>query len=65
MFLDSSSNTFALDLPTVFGIHLLLASLLCYGYGSIHLSRMGGPGMWTADAFGLVGSARFVKPTSL
>jgi photosystem II CP47 chlorophyll apoprotein len=63
IFLDSSSNTFALDLPTVFGIHLLLASLLCYGYGSIHLSGAGGPGMWTADAFGLVGSARFVKPT--
>jgi len=51
-----------LDLNKIFGIHLFLASLLCFGFGSSHLSGFLGPGMWTSDSFGLVGSIRFVKP---
>ena len=34
-----------------------------YGYGNFHLSGYSGPGMWTSDAFGLVGSVRFIKPS--
>ena len=51
-----------MDLNQVFGIHLCLASLLCYGFGLAHLTGLYGPGMWTSDSFGIVGSIRTVKP---
>jgi len=51
-----------LDLHRIFGIHLVAASLLCFGFGLAHLTGFFGPGMWTSDSFGLVGSIRFVKP---
>jgi photosystem II CP47 chlorophyll apoprotein len=39
-----------------------LASLLCFFFGFAHLTGFFGPGMWTSDSFGIVGSVRFVKP---
>jgi photosystem II CP47 chlorophyll apoprotein len=52
-----------LDLNRIFGIHLALAALLSFGFGLGHLTGFAwGPGMWTSDAFGLVGCPRFVKP---
>ena len=33
--------------------HLLLASVLCFGFGLAHLSGFQGPGIWTSDSFGL------------
>ena len=51
-----------LDLNQIIGIHLHLACLLCFGFGLGHLSGFQGPGMWTSDSFGLLGSPRFVKP---
>ena len=39
-----------------------MASLLCFLIGFAHLSGFLGPGMWTSDSFGVVGSIRFVKP---
>jgi photosystem II CP47 chlorophyll apoprotein len=41
---------------------LHFASLLCFGFGLAHLSGFKGPGIWTSDSFGVVGSIRFVKP---
>ena len=51
-----------LDLNQIIGIHVSLASLLCFGFGLAHVSGFLGPGMWTSDSFGVVGSIRFVKP---
>jgi hypothetical protein len=51
-----------LDLNQIIGIHLHKASLLCFGFGLAHLSGFKGPGIWTSDSFGVVGSIRFVKP---
>ena len=51
-----------LDLNQIIGIHVDLASLLCFGFGLAHVSGFLGPGMWTSDSFGVVGSIRFVKP---
>ena len=61
VFLCSRSGRLILDLIRIFGIHLLLASLLCFAYGLLHLA---GPtiGMWTSDVFGLTGSVRSIKP---
>jgi len=62
VFVASTSGKLVLDLNRIFGIHLLLASLLCFGFGLAHLTGFFGPGMWTSDSFGIVGSIRFVKP---
>lgn len=51
------------DLHRVLGIHLLPASALCFGLGLAHLTGSFGPGLWTSDSFGLVGSLRFLKPS--
>ena len=58
----SCCSRLVLDLNQIIGIHLLLASLLCFGFGLAHVSGLRGPGMWTSDSFGVVGSIRFVKP---
>ena len=62
LFVQSSSGRIVLDLVKVFGIHLLLASTISFGFGSLHLSGIFGPGMWTSDYCGLLGSVRSVKP---
>jgi photosystem II CP47 chlorophyll apoprotein len=62
VFVLAISRKALLDLNQIIGIHLLLASLLCLGFGLAHLSGFLGPGMWTSDEVGVVGSIRFVKP---
>ncbi len=62
LFLSSSSGKLLLDLNQILGIHLHLASLLSFGFGLAHLSGLSGPGLWTSDALGLLGSMRFLKP---
>jgi photosystem II CP47 chlorophyll apoprotein len=62
VFVLAISRMLVLDLHQIIGIHLLLASLLCLGFGLAHLSGFLGPGMWTSDSLGVVGSIRFVKP---
>ena len=58
----SSSGSIVIDLVKVFGIHLFLSALLSFGFGAFHLSGVFGPGMWTSDYCGLLGSSRPVKP---
>ena len=62
LFVSSTTGKLVLDLNRIFGIHLCLAALLCFGFGLAHLTGFGGPGMWTSDSYGIVGSVRFVKP---
>jgi photosystem II CP47 chlorophyll apoprotein len=46
----------------MFGIHLFLSGLLCFGFGAFHLTGLFGPGMWVSDAFGVTGSIQPVAP---
>jgi photosystem II CP47 chlorophyll apoprotein len=62
VFVAGTTGSLVLDLNKIFGIHLFLASILCFGFGYGHLSGFAGPGMWTSDSKGIVGSIRFVKP---
>jgi photosystem II CP47 chlorophyll apoprotein len=62
LFILTASGTLVLDLNRIFGIHLSLASILCLGFGLAHLTGFAGPGMWTADSFGILGCVRSVKP---
>ena len=62
LFRDARTGEPALDLPKMFGIHLLLSGLLCFGFGAFHLSGLFGPGMWVSDPYGLTGSVQPVAP---
>lgn len=62
VFRDPRSGEPALDLPKIFGIHLFLSGLLCFGFGAFHLTGLWGPGMWVSDAYGLTGSVQAIAP---
>ena len=53
LFQDPRTGEPALDLPKIFGIHLLLSGFLCFGFGAFHVTGLFGPGIWVSDAFGL------------
>jgi photosystem II CP47 chlorophyll apoprotein len=55
LFRDVTTGAPSLDLQRVFGIHLCLASLLCFGFGAYHVTGAFGPGMWLSDDYGLTG----------
>jgi photosystem II CP47 chlorophyll apoprotein len=62
LFRDQRTGEPALDLPKMFGIHLFLSGLLCFGFGAFHLTGLWGPGMWVSDAYGITGSIQPVAP---
>lgn len=61
-FFDPKTDEPVLDLPKIFGIHLTLAGLLCFGFGAFHLTGVFGPGMWVSDPLGLTGHIQGVAP---
>ena len=52
----------SIDLPKVFGIHLFLSGLLCFGFGAFHVTGIFGPGIWVSDAYGVTGKVAGVAP---
>jgi photosystem II CP47 chlorophyll apoprotein len=62
LFRDPRTGEPALDLPKMFGIHLFLSGLLCFGFGAFHLTGLWGPGMWVSDPYGLTGHIQPVAP---
>jgi photosystem II CP47 chlorophyll apoprotein len=62
LFTDPRTGEPALDLPKMFGIHLFLSGLLCFGFGAFHLTGLWGPGMWVSDPYGLTGHVQPVAP---
>jgi hypothetical protein len=60
LFRDSRTGETGLDLPKIFGIHLFLSGLLCFGFGAFHVTGLFGPGIWVSDAFGLTAIVTFV-----
>jgi len=63
LFRDPRTGSPALDLPKIFGIHLFLAGVLCFGFGAFHVAGGFGPGIWTSDPFGLTGNVNPVAPS--
>jgi len=63
LFQDPRTGEPALDLPKIFGIHLLLSGFLCFGFGAFHVTGLFGPGIWVSDAFGLTGKVQPVAPS--
>ncbi len=62
LFVDPRTGQPALDLPKMFGIHLFLSGLLCFGFGAFHLTGVWGPGMWVSDPYGVTGHVEAVAP---
>ena len=62
LFKDPRTGEPALDLPKMFGIHLFLSGLLCFGFGAFHLTGLFGPGMWISDPYGITGHVEPVAP---
>ncbi|MEC4803128.1 MAG: photosystem II chlorophyll-binding protein CP47 [Jaaginema sp. PMC 1079.18] len=62
LFRDPRTGDPALDLPKMFGIHLFLSGLLCFGFGAFHLTGLWGPGMWVSDPYGITGHVEAVAP---
>jgi photosystem II CP47 chlorophyll apoprotein len=63
LFRDPRTGNPVLDLPKIFGIHLFLSGLLCFGFGSFHVTGLLGPGIWVSDPYGLSGSIENVIPS--
>ena len=63
LFRDPRTGKTALDLPKIFGIHLFLSGLLCFGFGAFHVTGLFGPGIWVSDPYGLTGSVQPVAPS--
>jgi len=40
LFRDPRTNKSALDLPKIFGIHLVLSGILCFGFGGLHVTGL-------------------------
>lgn len=56
---DTRTGEAALDLPQIFGIHLTLAGVVCFGFGLGHCSSVG---LWVSDPYGLTGHVEKVAP---
>jgi len=46
----------------IFGIHLFLSGVLCFGFGAFHVTGLFGPGIWVSDPYGLTGAVEPVAP---
>ena len=62
LFRDPRTDVPVLDLPKIFGIHLFLSGLLCFGFGAFHVTGLFGPGIWVSDPYGLTGHIEAVTP---
>ncbi|OMP10487.1 Photosystem antenna protein-like protein [Corchorus olitorius] len=55
IFCDERTGKPSLDLPKIFGIHLFLSGVACFGFGAFHVTGLYGPGIWVSDPYGLTG----------
>lgn len=62
MFTNTITSNRVIDLSRVFGIHLVLSSILCFCFGQSHLGGVFGPGMWSSDEEAIAGLIRTISP---
>ncbi|KAL1368082.1 hypothetical protein AAHE18_02G095100 [Arachis hypogaea] len=62
IFCDERTGKPSLNLPKIFGIHLFLAGVACFGFGAFHVTGLYGPGIWVSDPYGLTGKVQSVNP---
>ncbi|KAK5842368.1 hypothetical protein PVK06_004715 [Gossypium arboreum] len=62
IFCDERTGKPSLDLPKIFGIHLFLSGVACFGFGAFHVTGLYGPGIWVSDPYSLTGKVQPVNP---
>ncbi|PHT54985.1 Photosystem II CP47 reaction center protein [Capsicum baccatum] len=62
IFSDERTEKPSLDLPKIFGIHLFLSGVACFGFGAFHVTGLYGPEIWVSDPYGLMGKVQPVNP---
>ncbi|PRQ23357.1 putative photosystem antenna protein [Rosa chinensis] len=62
IFTDERTGKPSLDLPKIFGIHLFLSVVACFGFGAFHVTGLYGLGIWVSDPYGLIGRVQAVNP---
>ncbi|KAJ0009902.1 hypothetical protein Pint_33162 [Pistacia integerrima] len=62
IFGDECTRKPSLDLPKIFRIHLFLSGVACFGFGTFHVIRLYGPGIWVSDPYGLIRKVQAVNP---
>jgi len=53
IFCDARTEKPSLDLPKIFGIHLFLARVACFGFGVFHVTGLYGLRIWVSDPYRL------------
>ncbi|KAF1891520.1 hypothetical protein Lal_00012412 [Lupinus albus] len=61
IYYDEHTGKSSLDLPKIFGIHLFLAGVACYGFGAFHVTRLYDPRIWVSGPCGLTGRVQPVN----
>jgi len=62
LFRDERTSKPSLDLPKIFGIHLCLSRVICFGFGTFYVIGLFGPGIWVLDPYGLIGKVQPIAP---
>ncbi|PHT61818.1 Photosystem II CP47 reaction center protein [Capsicum annuum] len=62
IFCDERTGKPSLDLPKIFGIHLFLSGVACFGFGAFHVTGLYGPEIWVSDPYGLTRKVQPVNP---
>ncbi|GAV65071.1 LOW QUALITY PROTEIN: PSII domain-containing protein, partial [Cephalotus follicularis] len=62
IFCDEHIGKPFLDLPKIFGIHLFLSVVDCFGFRAFHVTGLYGPGVWVSDPYGLTGRVQPINP---
>ncbi|KAL8248080.1 hypothetical protein R6Q59_009296 [Mikania micrantha] len=63
IFCDDVTGKPSLDLPKIFGIHLFLAGVACFGFDAFHVTGFYGPDIRVFDLYGLTGKVQSVNPS--
>ncbi len=53
----------SLDLPKIFGIHLFLSRIFCFGFRAFHVTGLFGHGIWVSNPYGLTEKIQPIAPT--
>lgn len=53
VFCDKHTGKLFLDLPKIFGIHLFLSGVVCFGFGTFHVTDLYCLVIWVSDPYGL------------
>ncbi|PHT28656.1 Photosystem II CP47 reaction center protein [Capsicum baccatum] len=62
IFYDERTGKPSLDLPKIFGNHLFLSRVACFGFGAFHVTGLYGPGIGVSNPYGLTGKVQPINP---